>query len=90
MLDALLVKSIDIEDDQSNMDDVKSLKSFKSYKSRGSFRSELNLANSKNFDDEDPDIGGGGEQRARRGHHAGAVSHASHRIVGLDEDIIEG
>ena len=83
------MKAIDIEDDQSNMDDVKSLKSFKSYKSRGSFRSELNLANSKNFDDEDADIGDG-EARARRGHHAGAVSYASHHIVGLDEDIIEG
>ena len=55
MIDSALVRSVEIEDDQSAIDDMKSMKSFKS---RGSFRSELHLASSKNFDDDDPDVSG--------------------------------
>jgi len=47
------VRSIEIDEDQSNMDDLKSMRS---YKSKGSFRSEVKLDSSKNYDDEDPDV----------------------------------
>ena len=83
VMDLALIRSIEVDDDQSNIDDLKSVRSLKSLKSKYSIRSELNVQINLADGDDNQISNRDRKIDVRRSQRdIAAVSHASHKVGG--------